>query len=247
MEHPMAPVETSPRNKTESNRILLEDRPVHDWYRFVLSYPPHLVRTYLHRFGMGPKHRILDPFCGTGTTIVECKKQGIPSAGIEANPMAHFATQTKTNWMPHPERLMEHAQELADQALQQLRRAGMEDEPFELSGNGSSRHELRTLPAEQKKLILADSISPRPLHKTLVLLELLGNGAKKEFQAHLRLALAKTIVFSASNLHFGHEVGVGAPKEDVPVLAAWLAEARRMADDLRSLQGAAAVATVVFA
>lgn len=24
-----------------------EDQPVHDWYRFVLSFPPHLVRTYI--------------------------------------------------------------------------------------------------------------------------------------------------------------------------------------------------------
>ena len=99
----MTPVETTPRYKPASNKILPEDRPIHDWYRFVLSYPPHLVRTYLNRFGIGPNHQVLDPFCGTGTTNVECKKQGIPSAGIEANPMAHFAAQTKTNWAPDPD------------------------------------------------------------------------------------------------------------------------------------------------
>jgi hypothetical protein len=25
------------------NRLLAEDRAVHDWYRFVLSFPPHFV------------------------------------------------------------------------------------------------------------------------------------------------------------------------------------------------------------
>jgi len=25
-------------------------RPVHEWYRFVLSFPPHSVRNYLQRF-----------------------------------------------------------------------------------------------------------------------------------------------------------------------------------------------------
>jgi len=27
------------------NKLLPEDRAVHEWYRFVLSYPPHLVRS----------------------------------------------------------------------------------------------------------------------------------------------------------------------------------------------------------
>lgn len=36
----------------ELNRLSPEDRPVHQWYRFVLSYPPHLVRTYLEHFGL---------------------------------------------------------------------------------------------------------------------------------------------------------------------------------------------------
>ena len=66
----------------ETNKLLPEDRPAHEWYRFVLSFPPHLVRTYLHRFGINRTHQVLDPFCGTGTTLVECKKLGIPSIGF---------------------------------------------------------------------------------------------------------------------------------------------------------------------
>ena len=31
----------------EVNKLAIEDRPAHDWYRFVLSYPPHLVRDYI--------------------------------------------------------------------------------------------------------------------------------------------------------------------------------------------------------
>src|SRR5712692_8146765 len=31
------------------NRLQLSDRAAHDWYRFVLSFPPHLVRNYLER------------------------------------------------------------------------------------------------------------------------------------------------------------------------------------------------------
>jgi len=28
----------------EDNKLRPEDRAAHDWYRFVLSFPPHLVR-----------------------------------------------------------------------------------------------------------------------------------------------------------------------------------------------------------
>lgn len=77
------------------NKLMPHDRAAHDWYRFVLSFPPHLVRQYLERFELGCRHTLLDPFCGTGTTLVECKKRGIPCIGIEAHPMACFASRVK--------------------------------------------------------------------------------------------------------------------------------------------------------
>ena len=69
------------------NKLKAEDSAIHDWYRFVLSFPPHLVQQYLDEFGVCNSSLVLDPFCGTGTTNVECKKQGIPSWGIEASPI----------------------------------------------------------------------------------------------------------------------------------------------------------------
>jgi hypothetical protein len=84
----------------DSNKLAETDRPAHGWFRFVLSYPPHLVRHYLEEFGLKPGSRVLDPFCGTGTTIVECRKNGIGSIGIEANRMAFFASQVKVDWSP---------------------------------------------------------------------------------------------------------------------------------------------------
>ena len=80
------------------NKLAEGDRPVHAWYRFVLSYPPHLVREYLSKFGVSAGDVVLDPFCGTGTTLVECKKLGIGSVGYEANDMAALATRVKTDW-----------------------------------------------------------------------------------------------------------------------------------------------------
>ncbi|BBO23885.1 MAG: hypothetical protein HND43_03935 [Armatimonadetes bacterium] len=91
------------------NKLAPEDRPVHAWYRFVLSFPPHLVDDYLSDFSVKPGMTVLDPFCGTGTTLVEAKKQGIANVGLEANPMAAFASEVKTDWGVDPGSLREWA------------------------------------------------------------------------------------------------------------------------------------------
>src|SRR5437588_7103724 len=77
--------------RADSNKLEPADRAAHDWYRFVLSFPPHLVRDYVGRFNIDPEGCVLDPFCGTGTTVVECKKLGIATAGVEAHPMSYLA------------------------------------------------------------------------------------------------------------------------------------------------------------
>lgn len=82
----------------DRNKLARSDRAFHDWYRFVLSYPPHLVRQYLNEFDLGENDLVPDPFCGTGTTVVEAKLQGIPSVGIEANRFAQFAGSVKIDW-----------------------------------------------------------------------------------------------------------------------------------------------------
>ena len=230
----------------KSNKIQPEDRGVHDWYRFVLSFPPHLVRDYLRRFNIGARNLVLDPFCGTGTTLVECKKNGIPSVGIEANPMAYFATNVKTDWRPAAATLRRHANEIADKTAQQFRRDGLEDDPFPSPRIVGETRPLLQLPPELNKLLLTNSISPLPLHKTLVLEQCVRTIAPSAIRSHLRLALAKAIVGAISNLHFGPEVGVAKPKADVAVIAPWLMEVRAITDDLNQVQGAAVVPSNVF-
>lgn len=216
----------------DSNQVRDEDRPVHDWYRFVLSFPPHLVRTYLERFDLPPGGRVLDPFCGTGTTIVESKKRSIAAVGVEANPVAHFASEVKTDWSPDPDRLERHAKQVAEIALDVLSQDGLTDEP---SRDQLHYAGLRTLGEAAAGLLLKNSISPLPLHKVLVLLEALCRHAEPDLQAHERLALATTLVQDASNLKFGPEVGVGKPKTDAAVIRPWLRRVRSMAADLRTL------------
>ncbi len=218
-----------------ANKLDSQDRAFHDWYRFVLSYPPHLVRAYLTDFGLDSKHTVLDPFCGTGTTLVECKLNGIQGVGLEANPFAHFAGCVKLDWDIDPDALGQLAQDIAAATWQSLEAQGIKDnEPFSASVEEIA---LRSLDPEAMNLLLKGSISPLPLHKSLVLLDNLRVHQAENGYRHALLALANALVFRISNLHFGPEVGVQSPKRDVPVVASWLHEVNKMVDDLRQVGG----------
>ncbi len=231
-------------NQSELNKLLPGDRTAHDWYRFVLSFPPQIVRQYLERFDVQPDQRVLDPFCGTGTTLVECKKLGIPSIGIEANPVGYFASRVKTHWRPVSQALLAHAEEVAGRALTTLKSAGIEDNPVLFPLDLPVK--LETLSSECQKLLLTNSISPLPLHKTLVLLSALERDLYNPYAEYERLALAKALVTSISNLHFGPEVGVGPIKPDASVIGVWLETVRSMADDLELLHPKQAIQSSVF-
>lgn len=220
------------KNGIELNRLYEEDFPVHEWYRFVLSYPPHLVRNYLADFGINQSHTVLDPFCGTGTTIVECKKSGIKSIGIEANQIAHLASKVKTNWSINEDKLLDLSRTVAEEAERTIQ---------------NYNAEYKTLTESQEKLIISNSISQIPLHKTLILLEIILKYKDNELTDHLLISLAKQIVFSYSNLKFGPEVGVSRIKKtDADVVGLWFEQIKTMVRDIKQFKELSAIKSEVI-
>ena len=238
----MAPV-ARPRTNGAMNTLLAQDAPGHDWYRFVLSFPPHLVRDYAQKFGLDANSRVLDPFCGTGTTLVEAKKLGVPSCGLEAVPVSRLAASTKVNWTPDPDELLKHAELVAEKALAMLAADGISDDPAQSVPQGVR---LRTLPDASAKLLLKNSISALPLHKVLVLIDALDGEYDSAFADHERLALARILPMEVGNLRFGPEVGLGKVKVDAPVVSAWLERVRAMCADLHQLRPLAATSAVAL-
>lgn len=202
---------------SNENKVKNIDAPVHDWYRFVLSFPPHLVQEYIDKFGIEPGNIVLDPFCGTGTTNVECKKHGITSIGIEANPITCFASSTKCNWGVNTFRMCQEAKQIAHQAICLI----------------NNCVELRHLTEEQNKLILKNSISEKPLSQVLILRDVIF-AAHSQYENYFLLALAKNIVYAYSNLKFGPEVGISRKKiYDVDVVSLWLHQIQIMQKDIQ--------------
>lgn len=198
------------------NKLRVEDSSIHDWYRFVLSFPPHLVQQYLETFCVDQTSFVLDPFCGTGTTNVECKKHGVSSWGIEASPLTHFVSKTKCVWANDTFNFLNTAKQIALAAARTI----------------NSLSKPRTLSEEQTSLILKKSICEQPLSSTLVLRDSI-RAANSPFEDYYLLALAKHIVYSYSNLKFGPEVGISRKKkESVDVVEIWLSEIERMETDL---------------
>lgn len=234
---------TSKETNGRANKLETQDRAFHDWYRFVLSFPPHLVRQYLSDFGLAAGSLVLDPFCGTGTTLIEARLQGMAVVGLEANPFAHFASTVKLDWEVDADLLEARSFMAAQEARAILEKQGIQDEQILLS---LPEGPLRSLDPEQTSLLLENSISPLPLHKVLTLLDALQVFQGERGYAHLRLALANALVFKISNLHFGPEVGVKNIKVDVPVISNWLAEVERMASDLRQVRDKSFPAASVF-
>ena len=236
------------RSGAASNQLQPADRAVHDWYRFVLSFPPHLVRDYIDRFKLPAGGTVLDPFCGTGTTLVECKKLGLASVGVESHPMAHFASAVKVDWNVDGKTLRRQAETIAAVASRTLAQQGLRDcdapplfadDAPQISGGPSPP--LRCLPVEQSAMLLKKSISPLPLHRTLVLLDAIDEHGTEPIRRCARLALASALVRRIGNLKFGPEVGVGKVKADAPVIDVWLQGMRAMAADLGELRGRATV------
>ena len=233
---------------SDRNKVQPEDRPVHDWYRFVLSFPPHLVQTYLQRFGIGSLNTVLDPFCGTGTTLVECKKSRISSVGIESNPMARFASGVKVDWSISGDRLRQYAEAVGSSTRRTLTQQGIaewNDLPL-FTASGGPPDPLLDLSTAQSNLLLKNSISSLPLHKTLVLLEAIDRQGISQEQQYGRLALANALVNHIGNLKFGPEVGVGHVKHDARVVDVWIDIMHTIASDIEAHKDRAGIPAKVM-
>jgi len=68
---------------------------VHGLHEYKGKFNPQLAHALLNIFGADQRHRILDPFCGSGTTLVESAHLGIAGTGLDMNPLAVFVANTK--------------------------------------------------------------------------------------------------------------------------------------------------------
>ena len=230
------------RQNADANKIRAEDRPVHDWYRFVLSFPPHLVRQYLSAFNLGSQDLILDPFCGTGTTLVEAKKNGIPSLGCDAHPFAALVSRVKTNWNVDVNLLTNTLRAILRSAEAESVAYGLESLSFDsliMQERSCAVRERLRLTEDEAKLLPTGFLSQRPLQRLLLLRDEIDRYKKRvtpEVHEFLLVAFAHVIANGAGNFAFGPEIYRTKPKPDYDVLGHFARHTNLMLSELRAIK-----------
>jgi site-specific DNA-methyltransferase (cytosine-N4-specific) len=75
---------------------------VHGLHEYKGKFNPQIAKAILNIFGVGPGSHVLDPFCGSGTTLVECAHAGAIGYGVDMNPLAVFIANAKLQALATP-------------------------------------------------------------------------------------------------------------------------------------------------
>jgi len=71
---------------------------VHRWYDYVQGFEPELVARKVREHIPGENGVVLDPFCGSGTTLISAQFLGHQAIGVDANPLMCLVSEAKTTW-----------------------------------------------------------------------------------------------------------------------------------------------------
>jgi len=94
---PECPVQTALKNSRSGAFTDNMKLPVHLWFRYSAGFSAEWVANTISEKGE-PPNKILDPFCGSGTTLIEAVKTGADAVGFEPHPFIFRVAQCKTNW-----------------------------------------------------------------------------------------------------------------------------------------------------
>ncbi len=206
----------------------------HNWYFFTLGYSPAFVDYIVKSKNITKNDVILDPFVGSGTTIVESKLQGIPSIGIDANDFLAFASSVKTRWdldLNEVKITRKKILNSLETKMASIPSIGEQKKLFDFTEKVLNDINFNG-PIQQ--LIDRRYISKLPLHKCLLILSEIDEIEDIHIKNFYNLALYSILV-PASNVRYGPGFGIGPIKQDVDVLGLFMKKTTRMISDLASI------------
>jgi hypothetical protein len=117
-----------------------ETLPVHRWWPYVQGFSAEFVRGSLAAADLPRSARVLDPFAGSGTTLVESRRAGFGALGSELLAPAALAASVKTRFevpgrplVAAAQRVVARARARADGALPFLRETARQFDPDALA------------------------------------------------------------------------------------------------------------------
>ncbi len=81
--------------KTGAQRKQTTRYSVHGLHEYKGKFNPQIVRGIANLLRLRPGQTVLDPFCGSGTTLVEAQHGQFQAVGVDINPLAVFISNAK--------------------------------------------------------------------------------------------------------------------------------------------------------
>ena len=102
----------------------------HGMYTYPAKFVPQIARWAINYSRIKPGQILLDPFCGSGTTLLESKIVGINSYGIDKNPLARLLSKVKTTplFPKKPTLLSEKTEQLIHKIKNQKKSINLENQ-----------------------------------------------------------------------------------------------------------------------
>ncbi len=204
---------------------LNRNQPVYDWYVMPEAYSAPLVQEAIREFEVPEGGVVLDPFCGTGTTLVASRLMGRNALGIEVNPFLAFASRVKSRAEFDLPLLRLEAERLIEVAREALPK---------VEGDGDMQWSLAS---ERPQMPRLDRwIAGRVMWKVLALKRCIEICVSESVRDVPMLALA-SILRGASNMKLTpHAFGSREVKQDSPVLTMFETRLQKMLCDIEWLE-----------
>lgn len=90
--------------------------PIHKWYRYTAGFSASWVSEVIKKEKNNGRTKIIDPFVGSGTVLLESEFEGVESYGIEAHPYIYKIAKAKLNWNFPADKFKEEALSLLKKA-----------------------------------------------------------------------------------------------------------------------------------
>lgn len=98
--------------------------PIHSWFGYVAGYDAEFVRNvidkYCEKYDDDYTPTVYDPYCGSGTSLVEAIDSGRDAIGTEINPFMAFVARAKTDWNSYPADVQAQANHFLDDVKLQV-------------------------------------------------------------------------------------------------------------------------------
>lgn len=180
---------------------------IHKSFSFILAYPGEVVSSLIARMGPSPSSTILDPFCGTGTTLIESKLLGYRSIGIEINPVCALAARAKSRWVIDEQEALQALEKIAHLATQRLSRLERKfPRAADIFSEKAFPRSKLFAAVRESKLIERGWIGRQPAASALILSESIQQVEKKAIRELLMMSLLGCLVPDFSNLKYGPEL-----------------------------------------